>query len=581
MTLIGIEEECAMTRNKRTIGILLAVSASFALAGCDSFEALPKNYNDDIVVNKDDTKIDVYDNIMGVLYDGISSNKKDDVLDNFIEIVAKDQFGTFKEIKALVEENDDTKIKAFLDAHKSVYYNEKKATLDDKEVTEDEYLANKYETTVDAIRKERLFNFYNSLVDKINETFYNQITGKDYNDTTGKFEEKRLAMAHYAEGYSIDINNVSLTWKEGYVTTSLKKEDVSSLISFDGRYDDYIERSIIKTVYKDKLVEQYLLDNNYSTLGRAYGRKVNIIKLTRDDKYKELPSKLLKAYASSYIDTGKDIDFETIANAWRGFRGVELDAHGDVTPIPLESEEIALLKAAGFTETYDGSGVFEETQYGQLVNNRKLALSAENKRSDYRTEDEANAWSDLTSSGTRSIEKGYNIKLADLALNDYTTDGWYVKNGGLTDLPDAIRNRLFNINVSNELDKVVEDYTYQQTDYLRKVNNHYYLTPAASEAGDDYNYIIYNESSSYIVEVVEAVSTSKLNIDGKDSYVASKKGDDVLFTETVAHKLAETLGTKDSYINNAYSSYIEEYSLVYHDSTIYDYFKEKYPELFE
>ena len=229
-----------MTRNKRTIGILLAVSASFALAGCDSFEALPKNYNDDIVVNKDDTKIDVYDNIMGVLYDGISSNKKDDVLDNFIEIVAKDQFGSFKEIKALVEENDDTKIKAFIDAHKSVYYNEKKATLDDKEVTEDEYLANKYETTVDAIRKERLVNFYNSLVEKINETFYNQITSKDYNDTTGKFEEKRLAMAHYAEGYSIDINNASLTWKEGYVTASLKKEDVSSLISFDGRYDDYI-----------------------------------------------------------------------------------------------------------------------------------------------------------------------------------------------------------------------------------------------------------------------------------------------------------------------------------------------------
>lgn len=577
-----------MTRNKRKAGLLLVLAASFLLTGCDSFEALPIRYNDDIVVNEDDTKIDVYDNIMGVLYDNISSNKKDDVLNNFIEIVAKDQFGTYSEIKSLVAENDDTKIKAFIDSHKAVYWNEKKATLDGTEVTEDEFLATKFEKTVDEIRKARFLNFYNSLNEKINETFYTQITSKDYNDTTGKFEEKRLAMAHYSEGYSIDVNNSELTWKEGYVTTSLKKEDVSSLISFDGRYDDYIERNIMKTVYKDKLVEQYLLDNNYSTLGRAYGRKVNIIKLTRDDKNKELPSKLLKAYATNYIEAGKDIDFETVANAWRGFRGVELK-DGQLVAIPLSDDEIELLKAAGLEEkiitnedgtTYN-TGIFEETQYGQLVEKCINAIAAEGKRSDYRTDEENTAWNDLTSNGTRSIETGFNIKLAELALNDYTTDGWYVKNGGLTDLPDAIRNRLFNINVSNELDKVTDSYTYNQTDYLRKVGSHYFLTPAASEAGDNYNYIIYNESSSYIIEVEEAVSTSKLNIDGKDSYVVNKKGNDPLFSETIAHKLAETLGTKDSYINNAYSSYIEEYSLVYHDSTIYDYFKEKYPELFE
>ncbi len=577
-----------MTRNKRKAGLLLVLAASFLLTGCDSFEALPIRYNDDIVVNEDDTKIDVYDNIMGVLYDNISSNKKDDVLNNFIEIVAKDQFGTYSEIKDLVAENDDTKIKAFIDSHKAVYWNEKKATLDGTEVTEDEFLATKFEKKVDEIRKARFLNFYNSLNEKINETFYTQITSKDYNDTTGKFEEKRLAMAHYSEGYSIDVNNSELTWKEGYVTTSLKKEDVSSLISFDGRYDDYIERNIMKTVYKDKLVEQYLLDNNYSTLGRAYGRKVNIIKLTRDDKNKELPSKLLKAYATNYIEAGKDIDFETVANAWRGFRGVELK-DGHLVAIPLSDDEVELLKAAGLEEktitnedgTTYSTGIFEETQFGQLVEKYTNAIAAEGKRSDYRTDEENTAWNDLTSNGTRSIETGFNIKLAELALNDYTTDGWYVKNGGLTDLPDAIRNRLFNINVSNELDKVTDSYTYNQTDYLRKVGSHYFLTPAASEAGDNYNYIIYNESSSYIIEVEEAVSTSKLNIDGKDSYVVNKKGNDPLFSETIAHKLAETLGTKDSYINNAYSSYIEEYSLVYHDSTIYDYFKEKYPELFE
>ena len=59
----------------RTGKILLALSAAMILGGCDSIEALPPNYESPIaVVGEGGTKVDVYENMMGVLFDGTTSN---------------------------------------------------------------------------------------------------------------------------------------------------------------------------------------------------------------------------------------------------------------------------------------------------------------------------------------------------------------------------------------------------------------------------------------------------------------------------------------------------------------------------
>lgn len=562
--------------------ILLVLSGAFILSGCDSIQALPANYNDPIVVNQDGTKTEVYENIMGVLYDGVSSNKKDDVLNNFIDIVCKETFGEYTELYQLVEEGDPDKLSAFALAHPDAYVRSNKIYNAGGELTEDEYLAKIDGVDVKYIRAQRVEDFYEQLSKEVNKSFYNEITSKSYCDETGKFFERRLAYAHYAELYDVKID-ASLEWYEGYLTSELKEEDVSSFIHFnDGRYLDYISRKLIRSIYRDKLVEEYLVDNNYSTLGRAYGRKVNIIKLTRDEKFKDLPNALLNAYATNYIHTGADIDFEDIASAWKGFKGV--DQNGNAILFTSTDIEYTLLKACKLKPIEKGVGsgkyYFAETQYGQLLEKYKLAENAVSNR--YAKEEEQSALSEFTGSYTYTKERGLIIKTAELALKDYTTDGWYVKNGGLTELPEAIRNRLFNINVSNEVDNVDEStYVYEQTDYTRYIKGHYYLTPATSEAGDNNNFIIYDDGSFYMVEVVEAVSTSKLDIDGKEGYITKRSDEGAMFSETIARELAKILGTKDSYVNNAYSSVIEKYAVKYHDSSIYDYFKEKYPELFE
>ena len=573
-----------MTTKKNNIkALLFALAGAFLLTGCDPIEAVPANYEEKVIEADD-----IYENMMGILYDATSSNKKDDVLSRFMDIVAEDQFGKYSELKEVATNGDDAALDAFVSKHAAY-----KHTNTIGEVEEDQFLADKYGKSVEEIRRQRVKNFLAAVNEEINKSFYNDITSKSFSDDTGKFFEKRLAYDYYGSFFDIDLSKTA--WKEGYPTKDLKKEDVSEFISFDGRYDDYIERRLVPSIYKDKLVENYLLGSQYATLGRAYGRKVNMIKLTRDEKFKELPDKLLNKFATEYIHGNQDVDFEVVANAWKGFRGV--DENGD--PVEFVNDETdpgyksyKLLIDCGYTfvtKDMDGDAAttddiyhyFAETQYGQLME-KYSKIDQENR---FPSEEAQEALNEFTNSLAYTKEKGLKIKLAELATTDYTTDGWYVKNGGLTELPSEIRDRLFNIKTARGVDSIAPEdaeHPYDSDNYVRNINGHYYLTPKTSETGDDNNFVIYNDGSFFLIEVQEAVSTSKLDLDGKESYVTMHTGaDEFLFTEGVARKLADALGTKDTYVNKAYSELIKGYSLKYHDNDIYDYFKEKYPELFE
>lgn len=569
------------TKRNKIASMILVLSGAFLLTACDPIEAVPANYEEKVIEADD-----VYENMMGILYDGTSSNKKDDVLSRFMDIVADDQLGSWSELKN-AHTMSDAELDAFIAKHGAYRY---EGLVGDKQ--EDVFLAEKYNMSVESVRRDRVREFLTSIIEEVNKSFYSDITSKSFSDDTGKFYEKRLAYDYYASFYDVDITKTD--WYEGYPNKDLKKEDVSNFIHFeDGRYDDYIERRLMPTIYKDKLVENYLYHQQYATLGRAYGRKVNMIKLTRDEKFKELPDKLLNKFATDYIHAGTGFDLEVVANAWKGFMGV------DVNGKPLELKDVAtdpsyksykLLLDCGYTfvtKDMDGDSsttddiyhYFAETQYGQLM--EKYSKIDQGNR--FPSEEAQEALNEFTNSLAYTKEKGLKIKLAELATTDYTTDGWYVKNGGLTELPSEIRDRLFNIKTARGVDNIAPEdaeHPYDSDNYVRNIKGHYYLTPKTSETGDANNFVIYNDGSFFLIEVEEAVSTSKLDLDGKESYV-NMHPEYELFTELVARKIANALGTKDTYVNKAYSQLIAGYAVKYHDSDIYDYFKEKYPELFD
>lgn len=589
-------EDFAMTTKQIKKG-LLVLSSLFLLAGCDEIEAKPNNYEENIVVNTDAADPDIYKNSMGEIWDSISSNKADKVLEEFLKIIYTDKFGGYDAIKDAV--TSEAKAKEFIAAHK-IFQRDGDADLAAKFTG----------ITVDKIQKDRLDAFEKDITKRVNEAFYNEIKSGTYSKDN-MFYEERLAWAHYSELYDVKgLDDSSTVWNKSYITPEFTKEDVSSMIHLD-RFVDYINRKLLPEIFKEKLVEEYIYRENYSTLGQAYGRKVNIIKLSREEKYESVPGDMMKKYVETRVaydtDAKVNLDFEELANAWRGFSGLTADgliadpanpaqaATSSATECKILSAEEEVIAKAGGAET--GTAIIvsandsTKTQNIVYYKNTKLGILLE-KYNKITAEAESNRWVDdetkeaintFTNNNSYPKEVGLRIKLAELAVTDYTTDGWYVKNGGLTDLPDAIRNRLFNINVAQGVDSIEKEddaHPYNKKNYVRNINGNYFLTPASADVESAYNYVIYDSGNYYLINVVEAVSSSKIK-SGDNGYVNTRKGEGALFTESVAMELAKVLGTKDSYTNDAYGYYIEDYALQYHDQKIYDYFKDKFPELFE
>lgn len=578
------------TNNKKLLCIS-TLACSLLLAGCDSITAFPSFYEDPIIEKDDGSSIDVYDNLMSVLYDSIAMGQTQKVLDEFMYIIAQDQFGTYGELHNLVESGTTEEMVSFINDHSSIYYHEN-----------DEKLVEQFPSyTLDSLRVERLINLYENVTERIKDVFYDQITSGSYSDRQ-VFDEKELALAHKYNLYNIDMTG---TFYKGYLTPDFTKDNISSVIDLTtGRYNDYIIKSLVPTIYRELLVENYLYKESYSTFGRAYGRKVNIVGITTDDDYKNASSSLVNSFVDEYIldqvDQNAVVNYEILSDAWKGFNGVTKE--GKI--LPMGASETNLLDLAGFTKVtltadqlllldhvVDGSltSYYKETKLGIML--EKYFLIEEGNR--FESAEASAAEAEFTASSTYPKEVGLQIKIAQLAEEDYLTDGWFVKNGGLTELPDSspdkIRSRLFNISVANEIDRFDADemetatnHDYNPNNYVRYINNNYYLTPAISQTSsvDPRNFAMSSDGKEYIVQVEEAVSTSKLS-SSDDGYASIRPGEGPLFTEETAMEIANVLGTKDSYINSAYGYYIEQYGVTYHDTTIQEFFESTFPDLFE
>ena len=595
-----------VTTKKLLLAGVFALSGAFVLASCDNISAVPANYETPIIMKGEDA-FDDEDNKLGKIYDALASNKNEKVVAALLEKIAEKEFGTYAELKECFNADgtvNEEKAKAHIEKYKHQFVQD-----DDGEGD----AANK-------VQLARFKYFFNDLNDRINKVIFDEISSDTYRDTINKTEflEEKYARAKRQDNYEIlgfdDNGKATLDFKEVFVDSKFQEENVRDyLTDFEKTYEDYITKKLIPQVYKDKLVEEYIIDNNYSALGRAYGRKINYVKVAYDSEDPNTAYRLANLYAETYLDVAaakdKDVDYSPLVNWVKGFEGVTTKEIASViypqiapltyaTGIEAKLDEIYGAKVEfkgvckktgeeypayvglenyGFDDTFT---YYEKTKLGEILKNYQKAVVGEATR--FASDEDVAQYDEFTNKGKQSKEQGLMQKITDLALNNYADDGWYVKNdadGSLSALPDEVKNRLFNIKVSNDFDK--EDWEYVEDEsYFKEVQEHFYLTPAsASDA--KYNFILRDTSGSalYIVEILEAPSTSKLNKNSDRSY--SKTSDDPFKTEEIARQIAKILGTKDTYTTNAYTAYLKLYTFVYHDTSVYDYLKETYPDLFE
>ncbi|MFA6942249.1 MAG: hypothetical protein WCQ71_00165 [Bacilli bacterium] len=499
-----------MSKSKKIKSFFLAATA-LLLTGCTTIAANPSFY-DDKLVNVGDNE--VYNNIESTVIDLLKdqSTTKSDVRDAVLAKLAESYFGKWEDVD---KESDFAK-----DVNRRVA----KLLLDD-------------------------------------------IKGGSYSYRS-KFDEEKFALSIVKKFYKVngsyDLSLTSAWHKDIIFTPDVTEDNVGTVALHLDYYSDYINDVLVPKVYQSKLVEKYLIENEYRSLYLSHARKVHYVAITINDNHPEAARYLIDEFIDSNIinGTAETANLEILANAWRG-----VDSQ-------FVSNESALLNAAELV----GAG-FDNTIYGDLLSDYNK-ITADVKTTDSSIE------STFTSNGSYTKEVGLDIKTTDTKVLDYTTDGWYVRDGGLSSLPTAIRDRLFSRSVESGVDYVLDDEGNSENgghlsddeteinSYVRNIHGKYYLMPESVDRKDSRNFLNFDASSKtyYIIQVDEAVNRAKFTV-----------GDDSVYQnlDEIVGEVAKVLATKDTNKTLALSKYIEDMDIKFHDQDIYDYFQEQYPDIFD
>lgn len=584
----------------------LLLLSTFLLGACSNeIHTRPSDYDNPLVVDKgaDSLGTDVSNNIAKIIYDAKldSGTVAKDVLDEVLYQISVSIFGDYKTLSELkFDGTANAATDEFINNHK-VYWvlDEEGNRLTDETAKEKERI--KVKLTVQRINE------------RIAEEMFNEAKGDSY-QRNGYFYETDLLMSLRNSVYDVanplDEANKAKLHDKYLIVPELKAEDVFTYSDWEDAdaldglltkefYTSYIEIKHIPEIYRDLLVEQYLFDSNYSTIGRAYAREVNIISITKRDSAPLLAGNLMNSYIDNFINTDDDelakkADFDIISKAWRGYNvsTTDKDFNGNEYQQAAALLDDAGAKASTYSDSegFVGGSVnyWEGTSYGDLYTDLGKVYKDPLKTN---TEIE----NSFTNNGEYTIAQGVQNKTNDIRKEAYVTDGWHIRNGGLSTLNETIRTRLFNIGVANALadenypDRFAEDGTYSnnpegENNYVAKIHGKYYLKPVTTERVEedvrlnDMLWIDKDAGTYTIVEITEAVSSSRLALNSSTNYEATD-GFEVM--ETIAHDVAKEIAKNDSYINLSTQYWLKAASIAYHDDTIYEYFKTNYPDIFE
>ena len=153
----------------------------------------------------------------------------------------------------------------------------------------------------------RLNNKWKTIEKRIAEMFYNAISSGSYSDRNVFHEERYMrSLASNFENNVAAINAGTKLFKgiltskvEGYDIFNVKAEDVNGVQDFILHRENYqsnaaldavetanqdatfVEDIFIPDIYRQLLVEQYILDESYDTLGRTSARHINVLAIPK------------------------------------------------------------------------------------------------------------------------------------------------------------------------------------------------------------------------------------------------------------------------------------------------------------
>ena len=570
----------------------ISTVALLGMTACSTVIANPTDYSDSLITAEGYDK-QLYNNVASVVYDAIHDNGiGSKVLDQTLYLYAVKEFGAFDgtvvaggvpvglgevTLSTALESTDN--LNNFVSAHK-VYWDSSRTDAN---------------APASATERTRVKAKLDTINDRIAVKMYNKISGGSYSDRHIFYEERFLNSLRT----SLQSVQDPATAPTGTLTVSQILPEVEPEKVFEkellhrehyqSEANTYIVDEIVPTIYRELLNELYVNEETYSTLGRSYARKVNIIEFKNNSEYPSAAYYLAKSLAS---EINKPADSYTINDIQETFKLYSKAAVGVVTAGTAAADLLEL--SGGFehkSDARDGVGdYYLGTEYGDLAKKYVDMLNAKTV--------DSSAESSFSNSNAYPTYIGLGQQKMALEEKDYVTSGWYIKNGGLTSLPESIRSRLFNISVANGVkEKASERADYERTysdgewhegenenAYVCRINGHNYLKKESRVKGEGIeNDILHYDASSksyFIVEIEEAVSVSKLSKDSSNNYAATRENG-AQEMEDIINEVGKIVAEGESYPTLAAKKYLKAMGISYHDDSVYEYFKSNYPELFE
>ena len=639
-------------RNTKVIKFAaIALLSAFALTACnDDIIAKPTGYGDNspVVTIKDGSgnEAKVYNNNFDDIYDAIRTGSvPSDVLDTLLYQYSMSVFGNYNKVTAAtVSDNSfgEITLKQAVAGLTTSVNNEGKTVYSGSQATNDFIKAHKaywnkdkngarvkdnfkdpLDENADPEQAEyaRLESKWNTIEKRIAQKLYSEISGGSYSERNVFYEIKYLrSLASSIENNVITINDaVKAKAFKGVLTAKVEDYDVFNVESEILDSDDtdfilhrefyqsnykldeaedveqdatYVEMHIIPDIYRQLLVEQYLLDESYDTLGRTSARHISVLAISENSKYATAAFDVMNEFVNNTIFDDARTDaieldtFKVVSNAWIGAfmskAGYDNTKEFDLLnrAIPTYLEGTAPNPGAYFKGTAYGD-MMEE--FEKIKDNPKIS---ENE-------------STYTGSNTYTKEVGKTIKTRELETKDYTSTGWYIKSVGVSTLPESLKNQLFDINVANALaDKKCVEYKFEGGEWktnegeldengkavnlinvVGKIGGQYFLrkTSRVKDVPVTSDILFESDGTYYIVLVEDAIRSINLS---KNAYVDAD-ADTLEKLETYINEIVQIVSNNDTYKNLSKKHWLEEMNLKYHDTEVYNYFKTNFPDLFD
>ena len=442
---------------------VLAVSllATIGLTACDKdIQAKPANYDDKLIAFSSDD--DIYHNMVSLVEDAYRDGSlPSDVLDEVLYQYAVSVFGRYNktakpfnlgegeitlkaaaaDIKAHAADLSGATVAAkFIDEHKAYQ------SLDDDDERKTDEASKKSEF-------DRVSAKWQTIEERISISLYNDIIGGSYSERE-LFSEKKFLKSLRAGLHKVKnpYENATVTLEDIIFNPGVEDKEVFGNYLTRDNYQSnyaleaaeeqgaavrYVEEEIIPSIYRTLLIEQYLLDESYNTLGRSYARKVNILAIPTNSNNDKAATYMMKDFVENYVSTGKVVTLDTFnmisalnVGTKEGIYAYSKVVDPDHTAATLEAFAIenasALMTNLGYELVGTGADAYYKgTDYGDMM--MKYLKIKDNVITT-----DSSAESEFSGSYTYTYDVGKEIEERKLQNKDYTQNGWYIKNGGLT-----------------------------------------------------------------------------------------------------------------------------------------------------